>query len=89
MALNIKDPETDRLVRALADKTGLSLTEAIKLAVAHELDGLAKEGAKGSGRAGIAAQLKEIGRRCRGEIDESVNSLDHGELLYDEHGLPR
>lgn len=86
MALNIKDPDTDRLVRVLADKTGLSLTEAIKLAVADKLDELdSQDGPEG----GIAARLMEIGRRCRAEIAEPVDALDHGALLYDEQGLPR
>jgi antitoxin VapB len=37
VALHIRDPETDRLVRALADLKGLGLTEAIRLAVENEL----------------------------------------------------
>jgi hypothetical protein len=35
--IHISDPETDRLVRALAEKRALSVTEAVKLAVANEL----------------------------------------------------
>jgi antitoxin VapB len=37
MALHIRDPETDRLVRALAEQKGIALTDAIKLAVGNEL----------------------------------------------------
>lgn len=37
MALHIRDPETDRLVRMLAERKGLALTDAIKLAVGNEL----------------------------------------------------
>jgi len=37
MALHIRDEETDRLVRALADSRGIPLTEAIKVAVRNEL----------------------------------------------------
>lgn len=37
MALHIRDPETDRLVRTLAERKGIALTEAIKLAVGNEL----------------------------------------------------
>ncbi len=37
MSLEIHDEETSRLVRALAEKRGIGLTEAVKLAVEHEL----------------------------------------------------
>lgn len=37
MAFHIRDPETDSLVRELADKTKLGITEAVKLAVAEAL----------------------------------------------------
>ncbi|MCU0649054.1 MAG: type II toxin-antitoxin system VapB family antitoxin [Gemmatimonadaceae bacterium] len=38
MAISIKDPETDRLVRALVGVTGESLTEAIREAVRERLE---------------------------------------------------
>ncbi len=38
MALNIKDPETERFVRTLAKRRGVSLTEAVRQAVKSELD---------------------------------------------------
>lgn len=37
MALHIRDPETDRLVRDLAEIKRLGLTETVKLAVENEL----------------------------------------------------
>ena len=37
MALHIRDPETDRLVRKLAEIKNVGLTEAVKLAVENEL----------------------------------------------------
>jgi antitoxin VapB len=37
MAFHVRDPETDSLVRELALKRGLGLTEAIKLAVTSAL----------------------------------------------------
>lgn len=37
MALNIKDPETEKAVRLLARRRGLSLTEAVRMAVSSEL----------------------------------------------------
>ncbi len=37
MPFHVRDSETDTLVRALAAKYGIGLTEAVKLAVRHEL----------------------------------------------------
>ncbi len=37
MPFHVRDRETDRLVRELAGKRGIGLTEAVKLAVRHEL----------------------------------------------------
>ena len=37
MALNIKSPETERVVRELAKRTGLSITEAVHQAAAEKL----------------------------------------------------
>jgi antitoxin VapB len=38
MPFHIRDRETDSLVRALANKRGCGLTDAVKLAVGHELE---------------------------------------------------
>ncbi len=37
MALNIKDPVTEEVVRKLAQRTGLSITEAVRQAAAEKL----------------------------------------------------
>lgn len=37
MAILIKDPETDRLVRELAERTGEPLTQVVKKAVTEQL----------------------------------------------------
>lgn len=37
MTLSIRDTTTDKLVRALAKKKGVGLTEAVRLAVGNEL----------------------------------------------------
>ena len=38
MAVLIKDPETDRLIRELADRTGETITETVKRAVVERLE---------------------------------------------------
>jgi antitoxin VapB len=38
MALNLKDPETEKAVRTLAKRRGLTLTQAVRQAVSSELN---------------------------------------------------
>lgn len=83
MALNIKDPETDRLARALAAATGESITVAARVALAERL---ARVRARGNSTA-TAANLDAIIRRGRARAVLDDRSLD--DLMgYDEHGLP-
>ena len=83
MAISIKDPETDRLARALAAATGESLTDAIRFALRDRLE---RESHRA--RRGIGAEVRRIQERIA-----RLPVLDHrspDELLgYDEHGLPR
>jgi antitoxin VapB len=39
--------------------------------------------------AGLAERLRAIGRDAGPRFKEPWRSIDHGELLYDERGLPR
>lgn len=84
MPLSIKDPETDELARRLADRTGESLTDAVKQALRERLQRELREDRD----AGLGDRLLEIGRRCADQMTEPYRSSDHGELLYDESGLP-
>jgi antitoxin VapB len=45
MALNIKDRETEEVVRQLAKRTGRSITEAVKQAAIEKLDAVNAENA--------------------------------------------
>jgi antitoxin VapB len=84
MALNIKNEETQKLVHALARLTGESMTTAVTEAVRERLDRVRSE--RG---AGLADRLLKIGKDCAAHLHEPYRSIDHGELLYDEKGLPR
>ena len=84
MSLNIKNEETHRLVRALAALTGENMTEAVTEAVRERLDRLRK-----AQPVGLADRLLAIGRDCAARLKEPYRSAEHGDLLYDEHGLPR
>ena len=82
MSLNIKNPEADRLAAALSSLTGESKTQAVVQALRERLERQRRK----QDEATLSAELLEIGRRCaaRGRHD----ARDHGELLYDERGLP-
>lgn len=55
MAISIKDPETDRLARALAAVTGESLTQAIRRALQDRLDRETRHS-----RRGMDAEVRRI-----------------------------
>lgn len=83
MSLNIKNKETHRLVQELARLTGESLTTAVTTAVRERLDRLSRRDAD------LADRLLAIGRDTAPRLAEPFRSVDHGELLYDENGLPK
>ena len=84
MGLNIKNEETHRLAQELATLTGESMTAAVTEAVRERLDRLRR--AKG---VSLADRLVEIGKDCATHLKEPFRSAEHGELLYDDRGLPR
>jgi antitoxin VapB len=84
MALNIRNPEAERLAAELARQTGETKTEAVTKVLR---DRLARVRRERSNRR-LADELEEIGKQCA-----SLPVLDPrpaDEILsYDEHGLPR
>ena len=82
--MNIKNAETQRLVEELASLTGESLTTAITESVRERLSRLRHE----RGRS-LAERLLEIGKDCAHHLKEPFRHAEHGDLLYDERGLPR
>jgi antitoxin VapB len=84
MSLNIKNEETHRMVRELAKVTGESMTAAVDMAVRERLERV-RQNPKG----GLAERLLKIGRECAAHMKEPYLSIDHGDLLYDEKGLPK
>jgi hypothetical protein len=86
MGLNIKNEETVRLVRELADELHVSLTAAITDAVKTRLDDVRAE------RTDIEAEAERI-LDMWGELGDRLGreylSQDFDALLYDEKGLPR
>jgi len=84
MSLNIKDEKTHRLVRELAKLTGESMTAAVAEAVRERL-----ERVRGKSRTGVAERILEIAKECGPLWKEPYRSMEHGDLLYDEKGLPK
>lgn len=87
MALSIKNPEAEQLVRQLTAQTGETVTRAIIVSLRERLDRL--ERLPAGERAAKAARLHRISMDAAGRWVEPYRSTDHGDLLYDENGLPR
>jgi antitoxin VapB len=87
MGLNIKNKEAHRLAEQLARLTGESMTTAVTVSLRERLDRLDRLGRARSGN--LADRLLAIGKDCAGRLKEPFRSADHGDLLYDDRGLPR
>lgn len=85
MPLSIKDREADELARRLAAETGESITEAVKQALRERL----AQARRRRERTALSERLLEIGALCAAHMSKPFHSLDHGDLLYDERGLPK
>ncbi|MGC0143976.1 MULTISPECIES: type II toxin-antitoxin system VapB family antitoxin [unclassified Pseudactinotalea] len=80
MALNIKDPETDRLARELSAATGESITVATRQALQERLERVRRQPSKGH-------DLSEIINR--GRARRNMDDRTEDEILgYDAAGLP-
>lgn len=84
MALNLRNPRTERLAAELARLTGQTKTEAVTDALRDRLDRLRRER---SGRT-LADELNAIALRCARRPVLDPRPAD--EIVgYDENGLPR
>ncbi len=83
MSLNIKDEEAHRMARQLARLTKESMTTAVREALRERLDRVRGVGMNKEER------LLKIGKDCAAHWQEPFRSIEHGELLYDEKGLPK
>jgi antitoxin VapB len=84
MSLNIKNDEAHRLAQQLSKLTGESMATAVTRAVRERLERVRR-----SRGMGMADRLLKIGKECAPLWKEPFRSADHGDLLYDEKGLPR
>ncbi len=82
MALNIKNEESVELARQLAELTGESVTTAVTIAVRERLERINRE------RNDRLRRILRLGDEIAARLPEPYKSIDHGDLLYDEFGLP-
>lgn len=86
MGLNIKNEETVRLVRELADRLGVSMTAAITDAVRSRLETLATSEPEVDTEADrLLAMWRELGDG----LGRDYLAQDFDAILYDEMGLPK
>ncbi|MEY2942753.1 MAG: hypothetical protein RLY97_767 [Pseudomonadota bacterium] len=79
--INIKNAQARALVDEIVLRTGESLTEAITAALQKRLFDLTREER--------LARVRAISEECARRLVEPWKSIDHGELLYDELGMPK
>jgi antitoxin VapB len=84
MSLNIKNEEAHRLARELAESTGESRATAVTRAVRERLERVSQRRKKSK-----IQRILKIARKCAPLWKEPFRSVDHGDLLYDEKGLPK
>ena len=84
MSLNIKNEETCRLAGEMARLTGETMTGAITVALRERLE---REKRERSLEARVQ-ELRAIAERCAKLLGPGPSSVEHGDVLYDERGLP-
>ena len=82
MSLNIKDAEAHKLAQAISRATGESMTSVVKEALRERYARIEHR----KGRASVE-ELLAIADRAAAYVKSPY--VDHGELLYDENGLPK
>ncbi len=85
MSLNIKNEETCRLAGELARLTGETMTGAITVALRDRLE---REQRLRNAEA-LVQKLQAIGKRCAARLVPGPSAVEHGDMLYDERGLPK
>ncbi len=85
MSLKIENEETVQLAHELASLTGETVTEAITVALKERLervrhDRIVEERVQA---------LRAISERTARMLRDGPSAVEHGDLLYDECGLPK
>jgi antitoxin VapB len=86
VSLKFKNSEAHALAARLAKLTGETLTDAVTVALRERLARLEQ---KPDFDEALYEKLKAIATGCRKHMKEPYLSAEHGDLLYDERGLPK
>ncbi|WP_454060921.1 type II toxin-antitoxin system VapB family antitoxin [Candidatus Nitrospira salsa] len=84
MALNIRNPEAEKLAEAVTALTGETKTQAVTKALEERLETLKRR----KSRRSVADKLDEIAKHCATLPIHDTRNPDEEILGYDEHGLP-
>lgn len=87
MGMNIKNAKAEQLARDVSALTGETLTGAIATALQERLERLRAD-REMSDVDRRAEAIRSIARDVTPRLPEPWRSQDHGDLLYDEQGLP-
>ncbi len=82
MSLSVKDPEAYRLAREIADRTGETLTKVVIDSLRDRQEKVEKKRTKAT-----VDEMMAIAKRAAVGVKRPY--IDHGDLLYDEYGLPK
>ena len=85
MGLNIKNDETCRLASELARLTGETMTGAITVALRQRLEREKRERSVET----RVQELRAIAERCAKLLGPGPSAVEHGDVLYEERGLPK
>ena len=85
MGLNIKNDETCRLADELARLTGETMTGAITVALRERLEREKRERSVET----RVQEIRAIAERCAKLMGPGPSAVEHGNMLYDERGLPK
>jgi hypothetical protein len=86
MVLQIKEPETIRLIEELSRRTGERAEMVVRVAVQERLAGMRTPEEEAARRAEVYALVHEIATSIK---ESGVPLEDPGDFLYGEDGLPQ
>lgn len=84
MAINIKNDEAERLARKVAERTGESLTDAIRISLRERLARIEDS----EGRDERRLRLHEMARSIADQLGPYRSGMTTDDLYDDETGLP-
>jgi antitoxin VapB len=85
MAFHIRDPETDKVVRELARRKGMTMTEAVRTSAAQELARLSDR-SDGDRKLNVREAIRQIQERvaARGKTGLKADKAFYDRLSGDE-----